>query len=74
MSRKRDCWDNTVVESLFHILIVEYIHEKRYRTREETCADVIGYSKMFDSGNRLYSALGYINPNDFEKEIRLNAA
>jgi transposase InsO family protein len=74
MSRKGDCWDNAVVESFFHTLKVECIHEKRYATREEARTDVIDYIEMFYNSNRLHSTLGYVSPNDFEKEVTIHAA
>ncbi len=74
MSRKGDCRDNAVVESFFHTLKVECTHEKRYTSREESRANVIDYIEMFYNSNRLHSTLGYISPNDFEKEIKKKAA
>lgn len=74
MSRKGDCWDNAVVESFFHTLKVECTHEKRYTTRVEARVDVMDYIEMFYNSNRLHSTLGYMSPNDFESEIRKNAA
>lgn len=35
MSRKRDCWDNAVVESFFGSLKSERVHWRNYQTREE---------------------------------------
>ena len=72
--RKGDYWDNAVVESFFHALKTECIHEKRYSTRAEAQADVIEYIEMFYNSYRLHSTLGYVDPNDFEKEIIIHAA
>jgi putative transposase len=33
MSRRGDCWDNAVAESLFHSLKVELTHGKTYNAR-----------------------------------------
>lgn len=74
MSRKGDCWDNSVAESFFHTLKTECTHERRYSTREEARIDVIDYIEMFYNSYRLHSTLGYQSPNDFEKEIRKDAA
>ena len=35
MSRKGNCWDNSVAESFFHTLKTELFHHCQYRTREE---------------------------------------
>ena len=32
MSRKGNCWDKAVVESLFHTLKIELVHHRRYLT------------------------------------------
>ena len=74
MSRQGDGWDNSVVESFFHTLKTECTHEKRNLTREEARADVIDYIEMFYNRHRLHSTLGPVIPNDFENEIRKNAA
>ena len=40
MSRRGNCWDNVVVESLFNLLKRERIRRKKYKTREEARRDV----------------------------------
>jgi len=39
-SRKRDCWDNAVVESFFGSLKSERIHWRSYQSRAEARADI----------------------------------
>ena len=41
MSRKGDCWDNSVVESFFGKLKSEWVHWRNYQTRSEARADVV---------------------------------
>lgn len=43
MSRKGNCYDNAAMESFFHSLKVEQVHDRRYRTREEARADIFEY-------------------------------
>lgn len=68
MSRKGDCWDNSVVESFFGSLKQERVHWRHYKTRFEAYQDVLDYIVMFYNGFRLHSYLGYVNPNQFEDE------
>lgn len=66
MSRRGDCWDNAVVESFFHSLKVERLHERRYQTREELAEDVEDYIERFYNRQRRHSTLGNLSPAMFE--------
>jgi len=66
MSRAGDCWDNAVVESFFHTLKVERVHDRRYATWEEAHADVADYIERFYNRQRRHSTLGYLSPAMFE--------
>ncbi len=66
MSRAGDCWDNAVVESFFHTLKVERVHDRRYATWEEARADVADYIERFYNRQRRHSTLGYLSPAMFE--------
>jgi len=72
MSRKGDCWDNAVVESFFGSLKQERVQWCNYQTRYEAQQDILDYISMFNNGYRLHSTLGYISPNDFEKQQLIN--
>lgn len=74
MSRKDDCWDNTVAESFFHSLKTEWTTEIIYRTKSDARGDMMQYIEMFYNSNRLHSYWGYKNPNDFEKNFILEKA
>ncbi len=69
MSRKGDCWDNAVVESFFGSLKRERVHWKNYQTRYEAQHDILNYISMFYNPKRLHSTLGYVRPNDYEKQL-----
>jgi len=69
MSRRGDCWDNAVVESFFGSLKQERVQWCSYRTRYEAQQDILNYISMFYNGYRLHSYLGYVSPNDFEKQL-----
>jgi transposase InsO family protein len=72
MSRKGDCWDNAVAESFFGSLKQERVQWCNYQTRYEAQQDILDYISMFYNGYRLHSTLGYISPNDFEKQQMIN--
>lgn len=67
MSRKGDCWDNSVAESFFGRLKSERVHWRNYQTRNEARADIVDYITMHYNSHRLHSYLGYMSPDTFEK-------
>jgi transposase InsO family protein len=68
MSRKGDCWDNSVVESFFGSLKQERVHWENYQTRYEAQQDILDYIVMFYNSRRLHSTLNYCSPDDFERQ------
>lgn len=74
MSRKGDCWDNSVAERFFASLKTERVFYKNYRTREEAKRDIIDYIEMFYNSRRLHSYLGYVSPREFENRQFLKKA
>jgi len=66
MSRKGNCWDNTVAESFFGSLKQEQVQWQDYQTRSEAQQDILNYISMFYNSYRLHSYLGYMSPNQFE--------
>lgn len=68
MSKKGDCWDNSVAESFFGRLKQERVMWRNYQTRYEAQQDILNYITMFYNSKRLHSYLGYKTPNQFENE------
>lgn len=68
MSRKGDCWDNSVVESFFGSLKQERVHWEHYQTRYEAQQDILDYIVMFYNSERLHSTLDYCSPDDYERQ------
>ncbi|HFS8847731.1 TPA: IS3 family transposase, partial [Legionella pneumophila] len=66
MSKKGDCWDNSVAESFFSRLKEELVHWRNYQTRQEAKQDILDYITMFYNNQRLHSSLDYLSPNQFE--------
>lgn len=71
MSRKANCWDNSVMERFFGSLKSECTNHRVYKTREEAKADIIDYIEMFYNSKRLHSALNYVTPMQFENQFLL---
>ncbi|MGJ0483544.1 MAG: IS3 family transposase [Methylomicrobium sp.] len=66
MSRKGNCWDNSVSESFFHTLKTELVHQQTYQTRAEARQAIFKYIEVFYNRERLHSANGYRSPVDYE--------
>lgn len=66
MSRKRNCYDNAVVESFFSTLKNELVHEQDFLTREAAQAAVFEFIEVFYNRQRLHQTLGYVSPVQFE--------
>lgn len=68
MSRKKDCWDNAVVERFFCSLKTELTDHILYSTRDEARSNIMEYIEIFYNSNRLHSYLGYLSPIEFEEQ------
>jgi putative transposase len=66
MSRKGDCWDNAVTESLWGSLKVARLHGRRFETRRQAMDEVIDWLSFYNH-RRLHSTLGYVSPMQFER-------
>ena len=67
MSRKGDCWDNAVTETLFGSLKVERLHGMWFDTRRAAKDEVMDWLQFYNH-RRLHSTLGYLSPMNFEKD------
>lgn len=67
MSRSGNCYDNAYMESFFGTLKREWVHERRYRTRQEARLSIFEYVKVFYNRQRRHSALGYRSPEQYER-------
>ena len=68
MSRKGNCWDNAPMESCFGTIKTELVHHARYPTREAARHDLFAYIEGYYNRQRLHSALGYITPEQAERQ------
>jgi len=70
MSRTGCCYDNAPMESFFHNLKVELVHQRRWGTREEARRDLFAYIESYYNRQRIHSALGYVTPEQAERNAR----
>jgi putative transposase len=68
MSRKGNCWDNAVAESFFSTLKMELVHQTEFATRDTARTAIFEYIEAFYNRERRHSSLGYLSPEDFERE------
>jgi transposase InsO family protein len=67
MSRTGNCWDNAPMESFFHTLKVEALHDQTFRTRADARQAIFTYIEVWYNRQRLHSTLGYRSPEQFEQ-------
>jgi putative transposase len=66
VSRKEDCYDNTVIESFFSPLKSECVTDV-YSTRAQASQAIFEYIQVGYNRQRRHSALGYTSPEAFER-------
>src|SRR5262249_53537857 len=69
MSRKANCWDNSVAESFFATLKTELIYTRRFATRAEAREAIFDFIEVFYNRRRRHSTLGYVSPVEFEMKF-----
>lgn len=76
MSRKGNCWDNAVTETLFRSLKVERLHGERFETIRQAKDAVLRWLLWYNR-KRMHSKLNYVSPVEFEhgwKDALIQAA
>ena len=68
MSRKGDCWDNAVSESVFATIKKELVYRCKFADRETARRAIFEYVEVFYNRDRDHSALGYLTPEEFERK------
>ena len=72
MSRRGNCHDNAVAESVFQLLKRERIRRKTYLTRDAARSDVFDYIELFYNTKRRHGANGDLAPVEYERKFRLS--
>jgi putative transposase len=55
------------MDSFFHTLKVELVHQRRWATRDEARRDLFAYIEGDYNQQRIHSALGYLTPEHVER-------
>lgn len=67
MSRKGDCWDNSIAESFFATIKKELIHRQPWERRSEAKSAIFEWIETFYNRKRRHSSDGGMSPVDFER-------
>lgn len=71
MSRKRNCWDNSVAERFFNSLKTELVHTECYATREIAKQSIFNYIETYYNRARRHSYIGLVAPMAFEAQYKI---
>ena len=66
MSRKGTPLDNATMESFFHSMKAEIIHQKTFKNDIDAVAHIVEYIEFYNR-ERLHSSLDYHSPENYEK-------
>jgi len=72
MSRKGNCWDNSVAESFFATLKREWLIDTKFDSFEELRLSLFDYIEVFYNRQRKHSSNGNVPPVKFE-ELKMTA-
>jgi transposase InsO family protein len=67
MNRPRHCQDNAHMESFFHSLKAELVHQHRFLSDAHLNAQIGAYIDRFYNRKRIHSSLAYHSPVEFER-------
>lgn len=69
MSRKGNCWDNSVMERFFLSLKMERVWRRDYANQSEAIRDITEYIVGFHNNERLHSKLEYLPLTVYERAM-----
>ena len=67
MSRRANCWDNSVAESFFGTLKIELIYRRPWFTRRAAKDAIAEYIEIFYNRVRRHSTIGNVSPATYEE-------
>lgn len=74
MSRKGDCWDNSVAESFFATIKKELIDRQSWISKQQVKEAIVEWIDCFYNRQRRHSSAGNMSPVDYENLTNLRAA
>ena len=69
MSRKGNCWDNSIAESFFKTLKIELVYRTKFTTREQDRKEIFKYIEIYYNQQRRHSAIDYRVPSEVEYNL-----
>lgn len=66
MSRKGNCYDNSMMESFFATLKKEFVYNTKFTTRADAERGIFEWIEVFYNRQRIHSSIGYLTPCEFE--------
>ena len=73
MSRKGNPWDNAACESFIKTLKYEEVYRSEYHDLADARAGIGGFLEKVYNQKRLHSALGYLPPAEFERDLHVQS-
>jgi putative transposase len=73
MSRKGNCWDNAVAESLWATVKRELTDEVQWQSKDELEAALFEYLEVYYNRKRLHSSIDYMTPVEYDESYRVTA-
>ena len=64
-----DCFANAMAKSFFATLECELLQRRSFRDQAEACTAIFEFMPGWYNTRRLYSALEYLSPNEFERKV-----
>ena len=68
-SRRGNCWDHSVAETLSASRKKEEVYRQKYATREEARAAIFYYIETWYIPRRLHSSIAYKSPLEYKSEF-----
>ena len=62
MSRRANCYDNSMMESFFATLEKEFVHCEKFVTRDQAQSAIFEWIECYYNRERIHSGIGYLTP------------